>query len=74
MSRRLPELDDDATFAGILLGMLLGALFALTRIKRRGDVARKDVTQFGAGSAELQVEASLTKAKAKAKARLDADG
>lgn len=72
MSRKLPELDDSATFVGILLGIIIGALFALTRIKHRGVVRRKDLTQFGAGSAEADMEASLIEAKRLARSRLDA--
>ena len=70
MSPRRPELDDSATLAGILLGIPLGALYALLRIKHRGSVRRKDVLQFGAGSAEAEIEASLAEAKRLAKARL----
>lgn len=65
------DLDENATFAGILLGLLLGALYAFLHIKRSGPVRRRDLTQFGAASAELEIEASITEAKAKAKARLE---
>ena len=71
MRQMRPELNDSATFVGILLGILLGAVFALTRIKQRGAVTRKDVTQFGAGTGELEIEASMDEAKALAKARLE---
>ena len=70
MSGKRPKLDENATFVGILLGMLLGALYALMRIKHRGSVRRKDILQFGAGSAEAEIEASLDEAKRAAKARL----
>ena len=50
MSVKLPELDDSTTFAGILIGMVVGALYALLHIKQTGAVRRKDLTQFGAGS------------------------
>lgn len=72
MSLKLPELDDSATFVGILLGIIIGALFALTRIKHRGEVRRKDLREFGAGSAEAEMEASLIEAKRLARSRLDA--
>lgn len=71
MSRRRLDLDDDATFAGIVLGMAIGALYALFHIKRKGSVRRKDLTQFGAGTAEIEMEASLREAKQLAKARMD---
>lgn len=71
MSRRRLDLDDGATFAGIVLGMAIGALYALFHIKRKGSVRRKDLTQFGAGTAEIEMEASLREAKQLAKARMD---
>ena len=71
MSRRRLDLDDGATFAGIVLGMMIGALYALFHIKRKGSVTRKDLTQFGAGTAEIEMEASLRDAKQLAKARMD---
>ena len=46
-------------------------LAALTRIKRRGSVRRKDLTRFGAGTAEVEMQASLEEAKRLARARLD---
>jgi len=70
MSGKRPKLDENATFVGILLGMLLGALYALLHIKHRGSVRRKDILQFGAGSAEAEIEASLEEAKRAARARL----
>ncbi len=71
MSGRRPDLDDGATFVGIVLGMIIGALYSLFHIKRKGSVRRKDLTQFGAGTAEIEMEASLQQAKQSAKARLD---
>lgn len=71
MSPKRLELDENAAFAGILLGMLIGALYALLHIKQKGSVRRKDLTQFGAGSAELEIEASLNEAKELARARLN---
>jgi gas vesicle protein len=70
MSPKRPELDDNATFVGILLGIVLGALYALLHIKHRGSVRRKDLTRFGAGSVEAEIEASLEEAKRMAKSRL----
>lgn len=72
MSLKLPELDDNATFVGILLGIIIGALYTLTRIKHRGAVRRKDLRHFGAGSAEAEMEASLADAKRSARSRLEA--
>ncbi len=66
-----PQLDDSATFIGILLGIVIGALYALLHIKQKGAVRRKDLTQFGAGSAEVEMDASLEEAKRMAKARLN---
>ncbi len=74
MSRKRLDLDDGATFAGIVLGMMIGALYALFHIKRKGSVRRKDLTQFGAGSAELEMEANLLEAKRLAKSRMDKQG
>ena len=72
MSLKRPELDDSATFIGILLGIIIGALFALMRIKQKGAVRRKDLTQFGAGTLEAEMEASLSEAKQLARSRLEA--
>ncbi len=63
------ELDENATFVGLLLGILLGAGYALLHIKQRGVIRRKDLTQFGAGTGELEIEASITEAKRMARAR-----
>lgn len=71
MKLNRPQLDDSATFVGILLGIVIGALYALLHIKQKGSVRRKDLTQFGAGSAEMEMEASLEEAKRLAKARLN---
>lgn len=66
-----PELDDNVTFAGILLGLVLGAIYALLHIKQRGAVRRKDLTRFGAGTSEMEMEASIQEAKRLARARID---
>ena len=71
MSMRHPKLDENATFAGILLGIIIGAFYALLHIKQRGAVRRKDLAQFGAGTAELEIAASIEEAKQQARARLD---
>ena len=70
MNLKPPELDESATFVGMLLGLVIGALYTLMRNKRRGATRRKDLLQFGAGTAELEIEASLTEAKRKARSRL----
>ncbi len=67
-----PKLDDSAAFVGILIGLVIGALYALLRIKQKGAVRRKDLTQFGAGTAEVEMEGSLNEAKQRARARLEA--
>ena len=69
MSRKPPKLDDSVTLYGILLGILLGAAYAILHIKQRGAVRRKDLTQFGAGSGEREIEASMSEAKDAAKQR-----
>lgn len=66
-----PKLDENATFAGIVLGMFLGAIYATLRVTKRGAVRRRDLTQFGAGTAELETNAAINDAKEQAKARLD---
>ena len=63
-------LDQNMTCLAILFGMILGALYAITHISKSGAVRRKDVTEIGGGSLELEIEASLSDAKAKAKQRL----
>ena len=68
---RLPKLDDNATFVGIVLGLLLGAIYALLHITKRGAVRRRDLTRFGAASAESESQAAITDAKQQAKARLE---
>ena len=73
-SRMSTKLDDTATFIGILAGIVIGALYALLHIKQRGAVRRKDLTQFGAGSGELEIEASMDEAKLLARSRLDEMG
>ena len=69
-----PRLDENATFAGIALGMLLGAIYTLLHITKRGQVRRRDLTQFGAASAELETRAAIHDAKQQAKARREAQG
>ena len=73
MRPKRSDLDENATFVGILLGLLLGALYALLHIKRSGPTRRRDLTQFGTATAELEIEASISEAKAKAKSRLEGD-
>ncbi len=63
-------LDQNATCLAILLGMILGALYAITHIDKPGAVRRKDIAQIGGGSLELEIEASLDEAKAQARQRL----
>lgn len=70
MSLKRLELDENATFVGIILGIALGALYTLLHSKRRGATRRQDLLQFGAGSAELEIKASIKEAKRKARTRL----
>ncbi len=73
MKRTRPKLDDGAVFVGILLGILLGAIYAQLRINRRGAVRRRDLLEFGGASGELEMEAALQAAKRKARSRKQAD-
>lgn len=70
MKRKRPQLDDSVTFVGILLGIVMGAIYTLLHIEQKGAVRRKDLTRFGAGAAEVEMQASLEEAKRLAKARL----
>lgn len=72
-SRNRSALDQNTTCLAILLGMILGALYAITHIGKSGAVRRKDVAQIGGGSLELEIETSLHDAKAKARQRLNDD-
>ena len=71
MRTRATKLDENAAFAGILLGLVLGALYTLLRSKRSGRARRRDLTALGAATAKAEMEASIDKAKSEARARLD---
>ncbi|MCY3575005.1 MAG: hypothetical protein OXG92_07455 [Chloroflexi bacterium] len=73
MKRTRPKLDDGAAFAGILLGILLGGIYAQLRINRRGAVRRRDLLEFGGASGELEMEATLQAAKRQARERQAAE-
>ena len=74
MSHKKRALDQGAALVGIMLGMAIGGVYALLHTKKSGAVRRKDLTNFGAGTVELEIEASLNDAKGLAKKRLqDAD-
>ena len=74
MSHKKPTLDQGAVLVGMALGMAVGAGYALLHIKKSSTVRRRDLTNFGAGSVELEIEASLNDAKDQARKRLqDAD-
>lgn len=74
MSHKKPTLDQGAVLVGMALGMAVGAVYALLHIKKSGAVRRRDLTNFGTGSVELEIEASLNDAKDQARKRLqDAD-
>lgn len=73
MKRTRPKLDDGAVFVGILLGILLGGIYAQLRINRRGVVRRRDLLEFGGASGELEMEAKLQAAKRKARSRKHPD-
>ena len=64
-------LDEGATLFGILLGMVIGSIYALFHVKDTGKTTRKNLSQFGAGSVDLAMDASLEDAKQQAHNRLD---
>lgn len=68
--RKDEGLDQNTTCLAILLGMILGALYAITHIGKSGAVRRRDLAQIGGGSLELEIEDSLSNAKSKARKRL----
>lgn len=63
------RLDDGMTFFGILMGLIVGAVMTLLRVKNRGEVNRKNITQFGAGTIEQDISSSLADAKQQAQKR-----
>jgi hypothetical protein len=65
------RLDDTATTIGILIGLMVGAIYAILRIKNRGVTTRKNLTEFGAGSLEMDIDSSLNDAKHQAHQRLN---
>ncbi len=70
MARKRKGLDQNTTFVGILLGMLLGMLYAITRISKSGALRRRDLVELGGASLELEMETSISDAKAAAMQRL----
>jgi len=70
---KLSRLDEGMTFVGILIGMIIGAVAMLFRVKERGEVTRKNITQFGAGTIEQDISTSLEDAKQQAKQRASED-
>lgn len=62
--------DEGTTFIGILLGLVLGAIYALLHIQRSGETTRKNLTQFGAGTLDMEIDSSLDDAKQQAHQRL----
>ena len=65
------RLDQGTTFFGIIIGLMMGALYAILHIKNRGETTRKNLTQFGAGSLEIDIDSSLDDAKRQAHQRLN---
>ena len=65
------QFDNGATIFGIVIGMILGGLYAILHIKNRGETTRKNLTQFGAGSLEIGIASSLDDAKRQARQRLN---
>ena len=58
---------------GLLMGLLLGAVYTQLRSKLRASQRRRDLLQFGAATGEIEMQASLEDAKAQARERLPAD-
>ena len=64
-------LHQGATVFGILLGVLIGALYAITHLDKSGSQRRKDLTTFGGGAIEREIDASISQAKDVARQRLE---
>ena len=64
-------LDKQGLSVGIFLGLLFGALYAITHLDKSGALRRKDLATFGGGTIELEIDTSITDAKDAAKRRLD---
>ena len=62
--------NDSSTITGILVGLLLGAIYALFHIPNDGKTFRKNLTQFGAGTIENDIDVSIGDAKQQAHRRL----
>ena len=69
MARKGGFIDGGMACLGLAAGLLLGAVYTLTRIKKRGAIRRKDLVAFGAASLEQDMEASIEEAKALAQER-----
>ena len=65
------RLHQGATIFGMLLGLLVGALYAITRLDRSGSQRRKDLTSFGGAAIEREIDASVSQAKSVARRRLE---
>ena len=65
------KLDNTATTIGILIGLIVGAIYAILRIKNRGVTTRRNLSEFGAGSLEIGIDSSLKDAKHQAHQRLN---
>ena len=63
--------DGSVTLIGVLIGLLVGAIYAMLHIKNRGETTRKNLTQFGAASVEMGIDSSLHDAKKQARQRVD---
>ena len=69
MRRKRPRLDEGALRAGLLIGLLAGGAYAQLRSQRSGALRRRDLLHFGAGTREIEMEASLEAAKTQARER-----
>ena len=69
MATRRGPIDAGAALLGLLLGGIIGALYAITRISKSGPVRRRDLASFGGGTLELEIDASIRQAKSAARDR-----
>lgn len=62
---------DSSMILGVLIGMFVGAVYAILHISADGRTFRKNLTHFGAGTMENDIDASIDDAKQRARQRLD---